>query len=271
MGKSKGGLLGGATQTLFGDGGAAAAQGAAMEAQRLARNWYKTNQKDIDRVTTEGLMSFDKDIANQEKNLSRQEQLIGQIDPTIIEASQQALRLLKGEESSTLNPLKAQRNQQRQKLINSLREQLGPGAETSTAGIQALTRFDSESGNLFAGAQQQALSNMGGIAGQFNAVRPDMFREIMGLSSLGQGKTNLGFNRINEQQKAYAPFMATAGARFTKDMMIGQQNAAFGQQVFNTALSSGIGAMSGPAGAAASSGGGASSFTMPSNILGATG
>lgn len=234
---SKGGVLGGMTQKLFGDGGAGAAQNAAMAQQGAAGQNYNYIKGIVDKSTTQGMMDLDRDIKNQERNLSRQEQMVSQIDPTIIEASQQALRLLRGEQSSTLDPLKNQRDQQRQKLVNSLREQLGPGAETSTAGIQALTRFDSESGNLFAGAQQQALQNLGNTAGQFNQVRPDMFREIMGLSTFGQAKSNLGFKQADIMNQAFQPVIGSAGAQYTADVMKGQQNAAFGQQLFNGMMS----------------------------------
>jgi hypothetical protein len=176
-----------------------------------ARRAYNTYKKQTDLSTTQGLASFDRDIETQSKNLSRQEQLISQLDPTIIEASQQALKLLRGESSSTLAPIQNQRNMQRQKLLSQLREQLGPGAETSTAGIQALTRFDSETNNLMAGQQQAALSNLGGLSAQFTSQRPDMMREGAYLSSLGQGKTDLGFKQAQGLYTAAQPLQQTAG------------------------------------------------------------
>lgn len=266
-----GGLLGGVGQVLFGDNGAEAAQNAAISQQIEARNQYNLTKGRIDTAnanfasrmgqaesglnasTVAGLTSLERDIGNQEKNLSRQEQLVSQIDPTIIEASQQALRLLRGEQSSTLNPLKNQRDQQRQKLVNSLREQLGPGAETSTAGIQALTRFDSESSNIYAGAQQQALGNLGGLSTQFNQVRPDMFREIAGLSSLGQQKYQLGANQANFYQnwanqgaqndfsginalgQAGQANVQSAGAGFTGAAIKGQAASSFGNALIGAA------------------------------------
>lgn len=216
-----------------------AAGAAALAQQRMAWNQYDYNKKQLDSsrrelqgYTTQALASLDRDIKNQERNLSRQEQLISQLDPTIIEAAQQALKLMRGETSSTLAPLQRQREMQRQKLLSSLREQLGPGAETSTAGIQALNRFDAETDSLFAGAQQQALSNLGGLSAQFTSQRPDMFREIAGLSSFGQGKYALGqgmanfdLQRINALQGGQANVLNTTGAQYTSDVMRGQ----FGQ------------------------------------------
>ncbi len=200
-----------------------------------------------------------------------------------MEASQQALKLLRGEESSTLNPLKNQRAMQREKLLSQLREQLGPGAETSTAGMQALNRFDSETSNLLGGAQQSALQGMGGIANQFNSVRPDMFREIAGMSSFGQQKYGLRANEATGLLNAGSPLIGMTGARYAEDLMnaqnrqahlnalhesgmaIGESWATMGQGGGNTKVSS-------PGSSGGSSGGGSSggsSFGSKSNYLGA--
>lgn len=239
MGGKKG-LVGGITEKFFGDGGAGAAQNAAMQQQREAKQAYSQYAGATREATTAGLLQLDRDIANQERNLGRQEQLISQIDPTIIEASQQALRLLRGESSSALAPAQNQRNQQRQQLLNTLREQLGPGAETSTAGIQALTRFDSETNNLLAGQQQSALQGLGGLATQFNSTRPDMFREISGLSSFGQAKSGLQLNQAQGLFNARQPLLQTAGANQTANVLRGQQNAAMGQTILG-GVAQGIG------------------------------
>lgn len=242
-----------------------AAQRSALAAQDVANANYQTTSdimrtattrasRSMNNATIEGLNSLDRDIANQEKNLARQEQLISQLDPTIIEASQQALKLLRGEESSTLAPLKRQRDQQRQKLLNSLREQLGPGAETSTAGIQALTRFDSETDSLFSGAQQQALQGLGSLSSQFTSQRPDMLREISGLSNFGQQQYGLRANsaqfNLNAQSNlasmlsnARAGVQQTAGAGNVANLLQGQQQYAFGNQLIGAGLQAGTGAL----------------------------
>jgi len=233
-GAQSGGPMGawGAYESQQGAQDAARAAGRAGEAQlRAANSAFKEMKGIINPATTAGLASLDRDIANQEKNLARQEQLISQIDPTIMEASQQALRLLKGETSSYTKNTQDQRSQQRQKLLNSLREQLGPGAETSTAGIQALTKFDSESNNLFSGQQQNALQMLGNLGGQFTAMRPDMLREITGLSNFGQAKTNLSFDQANTLFKGRQPMIGSAGGQFAGDLMMGQYRQAAGNQM----------------------------------------
>lgn len=224
-----------------------AAQAAAQAQAAEARRQYDLNsgilQGGADRLqgaTVAGLASLDKDMANQERNLARQEAMISQIDPTVIEASQQALKLMRGEQSSTLQPFQNQRNMQRQKLVNRLREQLGPGAETSTAGIQALTRFDSESDQLFAGAQQQALSNLGNTFGQFNSGRPDIGREIGLLSNYGQQKVGLAQNQSNYDLQRVgalagsgAQLMQTAGSQFLGAQLQGQYQQNQANQFLN--------------------------------------
>jgi hypothetical protein len=138
---------------------------------------------------------------------------------------------MRGEQSSTLGPLKQQRDMQRQKLVNSLREQLGPGAETSTAGMQALTKFDTETSNVFAGAQQQAISNLGQTFGQFNSGRPDILRENQGLAGLGQQRADLSFQQANALQRYGAPLLDTAGAQFVGDQMKGNYQQAAGGSI----------------------------------------
>lgn len=237
-------------EALFGDGGASAAGNAAMAQQNEAkRQWDYTEQP-----TVQAMLNFDSAIKSQEKNLARQEQMIAQIDPTVIEASQQALRLMRGEDASITAPLKRQRDLQRQKLLNSLREQLGPGAETSTAGIQALTRFDAETDQLFAGAQQQAISQLGQTAGQFNAVRPNMLQESLGLGQLGAGRANLAYDRI---KGAGQGMLQTAGAEYTADVIRGQNRASFGRSMLGLAGTLGAGYLSGGTSLAAGAASGA--------------
>lgn len=210
---------------------AAAAQNAAMAQQKMAGKMYKEVAGIINPVSTASLLTMEKSIASQEKNLARQEQLISQIDPTIIEASQQALKLLRGEKSSTLAPMEQQRQQQRQTLLNTLREQLGPGAEMSTAGMQALTRFDSETNQLASNQQQQALSGLGGLAAQFNTTRPDMLRQAAGLSGLAADRFGVAQNQANTLFAARQPMFQSAGGQFTGDLMRGQYRQGMGQQM----------------------------------------
>lgn len=208
-----------------------AASRAALAQQGEARANYNETAGIINPASVQALQQMDKSIGEQDKNLQRQETMISQIDPTIIEASQQALRLLRGESSSTLAPVQNQRNLQRQKLVNTLREQMGPGAETSTAGMQALTKFDSETNNLMAGQQQSALSNLGNISSQFSAQRPDMLRNIMGGNDLSQQRFGIAQNQAAALGNARMGLQQTAGAQYAGQLLGGQYQQAAGNQM----------------------------------------
>jgi len=236
-------LAGGALSAQGGKSASKAAGRAANEARYEARRAYRETASIVNPATAEGLAALDRDIKLQEKNLGRQEQFIAQIDPTILEASQQALKLLKGEQASVTQPLQDQRARQRQQLVNRLREQLGPGAETSSAGMKALLNFDQQSSDLFSGAQQQYLGQLGGLATQFNSVRPEMFREIMGLSSLGQAKTDLNFKRAAALSNARLGLQQTAGASQTAALMNAQNQQAFGNQLLGAGIELGTSAL----------------------------
>lgn len=264
---SGGGGPGGTTRI----GGDSAAHGAQQSARAqlgaAKKNFKRTNkilrgaEKDMNAATVSSLANFDTALAAQERDLARQEQMIASIDPTILEASQQALRLLRGETSSTLAPLQRQRDMQRQKLAATLRERLGPGAETSTAGMQALTRFDAETDSMFGAAQQQALGNLGNIGGQFSQMRPDMLRSAQGYANLGVGRQGIEGNRANfKMAMADKLFQHAqgqtemAGAKYTASTMRGleQQKAGFMMANLGGSMLGGMGGGGGGGGGAKS-------------------
>ena len=243
MGKG-GGILKPVTSMLYGSDSEDAAQGAALAQQDAAQRNYRNVEGIVNKSTLAGLADYDKALGAQERSLANQEKLIAQIDPTIIEASQQALRLLRGESSSSLAPAQAQRDMQRQKLMNSLREQLGPGAETSTAGIQALTRFDAETNSLLAGQQQSALQNVGSIFGQFSNSKPSIANEATTFGNLAGAKAGLGFQQANALNAANQGVQQTAGAQFAGQAVRGAQSQALGNALINAGAQVG-GAMAG--------------------------
>lgn len=247
--------IGNIGSALMGNGGADAAQNAQMQKQAEARRQYNEIKGITDTATASGIASFQTDIANQDKELSRQEQMVSQIDPTIIEASQQALKLMRGEQAQTLGPLQQQRDYQRQQLTNTLRQQMGPGAETSSAGMQALTNFDRETAGIMSGAQQQAIQNLGSTANQFNSVNPNINQTIALRSQYGQGASNLGFKQAQTLMGTYGGLMDTAGADQTSAVLQGQQRAGFGSALLGGAFSL--------AGASMGSGGGRQQQQQP--------
>lgn len=105
--------------------------------------------------------------------------------------------------------------------------------------MKALTAFDQESSSLFSNAQQQALGMMGNISSQFSSQRPDMLREISGLSNFGQAKTNLQFQRAAALSNARQGLQQSAGGSAIGAMMQGQQQQAMGNQLLGAATTLG--------------------------------
>jgi hypothetical protein len=86
------------------------------------------------------------------------------IDPAIMEASSQVLKLLQGGTAAVNDPVMKQRQSQRQQLLNSLRAQYGPGAESSSIGQKILQQFDMESNTMFQQNQMNSMGNLFGMA-----------------------------------------------------------------------------------------------------------
>lgn len=184
------------------------------------------------------LAALTKSLHLQEKNIKNQERLAEQIDPALLEAGQQALNLLQGKESRTLQPLREQRNLQRKQLLSSLREQLGPGADTSTAGIQALTRFDQETAGLLAGEQQRAFSSISGFLQTGQSARSNLGNQVASLANIGQGFGNIAQRKVNAItggaagiSSAYGALGQAAGSRYVGAQLAGQQQAQLGSSL----------------------------------------
>lgn len=114
----------------------------------------------------EELAALESAMANQGRFLERQQQVLANIDPAVMEASRQTLAIMQGKESQFLDPIRRDRADKRKALVDNLRSQLGPGAETGTAGIQALNQFDKETSLTLSTQRQQALDQVWGIANQ---------------------------------------------------------------------------------------------------------
>lgn len=182
------------------------------------------------------LAALGRSLEVQEKSLARQERLAANIDPAILEAGSQALQLLRGEEAGALKPIRDQRQRQRQQLLNSLREQLGPGAETSTAGIQALTRFDQETSSVLAGQQQSSLQQLFG----FGATQDDrLARQAAGFRGIAGGFGNIAGRRVGAITGTAGGIAAAgrgvaeaAGSQFVGQAVRAGQLQQFGSDVF---------------------------------------
>ena len=138
-------------------------------------------------------------FSESERLLAREEKFLNAIDPALMEASEQTLKLLRGEEADINKPTQNLRARQRQQLVDSLRSQFGPGAESSSIGRQALSEFDTQTSLLASQNRQNSLSQVFGIAtSDIGGRARSAFGQRAGLAGqLSQGKTNQRLRLLN--------------------------------------------------------------------------
>ena len=132
-------------------------------------------------------------------DIARKQKLLDSADPALIEAGHQALDLLQGKEATVLGPMRDEQARQRAKLEDNLRQKLGSGYDTSTAGIQALAAFDQQSQLALQGAQQNTLASLLGTTQnteQFGNMNSNMQASGMASQLYGNQSTRM-VNAIN--------------------------------------------------------------------------
>lgn len=215
----------------------AEAQARAAEAQLAEQRAQREAALGRAQPTTQELSALGSQLDYQTRAIDRQEQLLQSIDPALMEAGKQALALLRGQESSTLGPIRDERARQRQSLANSLIAQQGAGALTSSAGIEALNRFDQQTAQTL-GAQQQ--STLGGLLQTAASTRPNPYEATQANSNY----LGLLGNLQNRQVSAINATSITpyAGAPFVQQALQGQNISGIGQSFNqNAAQIAGIG------------------------------
>lgn len=143
---------------------AAEAQANIAKAQEEEQRNQRRMAMNAAEATPQELAELNRAIALNETSIARNEKLIASSDPAIIEAGEQALKLLRGEEARTLGPLKNNIAKQEQALRSKLLAQLGPGYENTTAGIQALQAFNEQANSAIVGAQNATIGQLLGVA-----------------------------------------------------------------------------------------------------------
>ena len=210
IGTAAGAIIGGGLSLAGSLMGSHAASKAAKAQQAAAKQYQQYVQQQTNTATNligtpAQMAAHDQALQSQERQVQRQEELAKSINPALIEAGKNLKGLLDGSaQAPALKNLANQRALQRQQLIQSLHEQLGPGAETSSAGQQALQHFDSETANQTSGAQQQytqmllgsslqapgAMSAVGGANMQLsgiNAQDPNIMKAQTMMQGIGMG------------------------------------------------------------------------------------
>lgn len=182
-----------------------AARRAGQSANAASQDWlnYTRDQSKkaldaYDKYVPAEQSAIDKSIQSQTANVERQRALVASIDPSLIEAGKQSFQLLQGQSAPVLQNLKDQRGLQRTQLLDTLRQQLGPGAETSSMGMNQLQKFDADTANMLSGAQQDYLTKVSGIAlGGAQTLGQSLSQVNNELTSLGTKYGDIGRTQAN--------------------------------------------------------------------------
>lgn len=156
-----------------------------------------TAMRSLADATPQELSAYSASLDSSKIQLDQSTRLLQSIDPAIMEASKQVLKVLQGGQTGVGDALGAQRQQQRTQLVNQLRAQYGPGAETSSIGQQALQKFDMESSTLTAQTQGQTLSNLYGVMNGYN-----INGSLQAVNAAGQNFSNIQNRKLGAEQSA---------------------------------------------------------------------
>lgn len=153
------------------------------------------------------LAELDKQIQLKDRSIARQEELIKAIDPAILEASQQSLKLLRGESTGATAVIERARERQRAQLESRLRDRLGSGYDASTTGIDALGRFEEGTAAQMQQAQMQALGSVGNFLSTAKGARPSE-ESLLNMSNV---PLQNAMNMKNRQAGVAASFFGGIG------------------------------------------------------------
>lgn len=180
--------------------------------------------------TTQELVQIQTQIEQADRALARQERLLNAVDPALIEAGHQALKLLRGQEAQTLSPLQGERARQRAALAEQIQSTMGAGGVNSAAGAEQLKQFDTQTALILGQAQQSALNTLLGTSLQ---ARPNPYQGIAERQAITNQMGNIQARQINALKgSSVVPF---AGAQYLGDLT----RAESGAQAANSALTFG--------------------------------
>jgi len=219
-----------------------------MQAQLAQQQANQQQALGFAKPTVEELGLMQSELQNQKsmndyfhQTLYRTQSMLQAINPNIMEAANQQYSLMTGGDSAALHPLQAQQDRQLQQLHNTLRQQMGSGYMSTTAGQAAIANFQTQANEAMTQARTGMMGQMGAIgsnaAGTAATVSGTLNAQGGLLSSMG--------NEYMGQQRAIAGQQISAltgssttpytGANYMGSIL----NARSGQQYMNSALTGG--------------------------------
>jgi hypothetical protein len=132
-------------------------------------------------------------LQKNEQLIAEQSKVLESIDPSIREAGKQLYETLQGKSAAMLAPLERQRSLQKAKLESNLARTMGPGWRASSAGIEAMTKFDLATVDAMSQVQFQALGQLGNVLSGGVGLRNNTIGTMQGLfqSNIGMDQSIL--------------------------------------------------------------------------------
>lgn len=207
------------------------AQGSAAMAQRAEAQKMNSQLQAQAAPTAMELATMNTQLQAANTQLQRQQKIYDAMDPALLESGKQALALMQGQNAATIQPMLAQREVQRQQLMQQLQTQLGPGFAASSAGQQALANFDMQTNTMQAQLQQQAIQTLGTYGTQVAQSEQTGYmsgQQAAGLFGNVMGQQNtLQQRQLGATQVGEMAMMGTAGAPYVGTIANAKNKAGF--------------------------------------------
>ncbi len=149
-------------------------------------------------------------VTNQQQQITlnnaayqRDASILDSLNPAIMASVKNAQAIMQGGEAPALAPIRQQREIQRNQLMTQLNQSMGPGAENSSAGIEALSQFDMQTAGLMAQANQSYLGSMGQYTGMGiganNSINASDQQGGMNIAQMGSNILG-GYDNLQKRQ-----------------------------------------------------------------------
>lgn len=185
---------------------------------------------DLAKATPQEIANLEQLIAANTKDLERRQQLIDSADPALLELGKQTLGMLRGDtEALGSSALAKNRAKQRTALENQLRQQLGPGYANTSAGIQALAEFDSQSADL---TEANRLNVINSYLPTLSSISSTGIQPNVGnAGTIGNLAGNIQNRRVGAATGTAANVINTSGADYVRQAQYANALGQLGGQV----------------------------------------
>jgi CTP-dependent riboflavin kinase len=242
-----------------------------------AMAFAQPTSQQLQQMTSQNMLSTQA-ISFQQSQLANITSQLSSLNPTIKAAFDQQGQILKGQVPDYLSPLQKQLQMQAQASTSAINATMGRGADSSSAGLAAKSRFGQDNAMTMMNAEQQGLNTLGNVGANAVNTQNSLYSAFGAMgqsaSALNQGAFNMSNQVQTNQVNAALGTAKYQGANNTAALY----NAQGAANMFGTiagasggsALSSAFGPQS-PSNAGAASGMGFASPSYASSGLAGVG